>query len=298
MGSSQRRPHRPVSGASQGANSQVMRQQIAPWAGFILSRPGEVWVPGTSIPGEAGSQPGPLLVNLCGRPETAGFSHPHRWTSDGCQPALLPRDTTTLYRDDRRGLAATADRRATCGNPPRAVYTAKEAKRLTPWAARSPPPGPGGNMGYQREPRTPLSASPKVTITIPMTCIVNISFARSGFHQLSAHAGQGPALQPRDVHLGEADPGRDGVLVQVLKERSTITSRSSSGRVDTRPGRASKSSGSSLAAGATTSSPSEPSSSLPTGWSSDTPHGGCPRPPTRPGPPLRPCPAARPARWW
>ena len=32
-------------------------------------------------------------------------------------------------------------------------------------------------MGYQREPRTPLSASPKVTITIQMTCIVNISLA-------------------------------------------------------------------------------------------------------------------------
>ena len=56
-------------------------------------------------------------------------------------------------------------------------------------------------MGYQREPRTPLSASPKLTITIPMTCIANISLARSRFHQLSAHAGQGPALQPRDVHL-------------------------------------------------------------------------------------------------
>jgi hypothetical protein len=108
----------------------VMRQQIAPWAEFILSRPGEVWVPGASIPGEAGSQPGPLLVNLCGRPETAGFSHPHRWTSDGCQPALVPGDTTTLVRDDR-GLAATADRGATWGNPPRAVYTAKEAMRLT-----------------------------------------------------------------------------------------------------------------------------------------------------------------------
>ena len=73
-------------------------------------------------------------------------------------------------------------------------------------------------MGTSASPRTPLSASPKLTITIPMTCIANISFARSRFHQLSAHAGQGPALQPRDVHLGEADPGRDGVLVQVLKE--------------------------------------------------------------------------------
>src|SRR5215218_8596250 len=120
----------PSAAQAKAPTSQVMRQQIAPWAGSILSRPGEVWVPGTSIPGEAGSQPGPLLVNLCGRPETAGFSHPHRWTSDGCQPALLPRDTTTLYRDDRRELAATADRRATCGTPPRAVYTAKEAKRL------------------------------------------------------------------------------------------------------------------------------------------------------------------------
>jgi hypothetical protein len=62
-------------------------------------------------------------------------------------------------------------------------------------------------MGYQRKPRTPLSASPKVTITIQMTCIVNISFARSGLHQLGAHADQGPALQPRDVHLGVAGLG-------------------------------------------------------------------------------------------
>src|SRR5512133_2484381 len=66
-------------------------------------------------------------------------------------------------------------------------------------------------------PRIPPRASPRVTSTIHMTCIAN-SLARSGFHQLSAHAGQGPALQPRDVHLGEADPGRNGVLMQVLKE--------------------------------------------------------------------------------
>jgi hypothetical protein len=45
-------------------------------------------------------------------------------------PALVPGDMTTLVRDDR-GLAATADRGATWGNPPRAVYTAKEAMRLT-----------------------------------------------------------------------------------------------------------------------------------------------------------------------
>src|SRR5829696_9080161 len=103
MGSSQRRPHRPVSAPAETPTSQVLSQQIAPWAGFILSRPGEVWVPGASIPGEAGSQPGPLLVNLCGRPETASFSHPHRWTSDGCQPALPPSDTTR-----RPSLAMTA----------------------------------------------------------------------------------------------------------------------------------------------------------------------------------------------
>jgi hypothetical protein len=41
---------------------------------------------------------------------------------------------------------------------------------------------------------------------------------RSGFHQLGTHPGQGTALQPRDVHLGAADPGRDFVLVQVLEE--------------------------------------------------------------------------------
>jgi hypothetical protein len=44
------------------------------------------------------------------------------------------------------------------------------------------------------------------------------SFGRSRFDQLGAHAGQSPALQPRDVHLREADPGRDLVLVQVLEE--------------------------------------------------------------------------------
>src|SRR4029453_12395100 len=37
-------------------------------------------------------------------------------------------------------------------------------------------------------------------------------------HQLSAHSGQGPALQGGDVHLGEADPGRDGVLIQLMEE--------------------------------------------------------------------------------
>jgi hypothetical protein len=41
---------------------------------------------------------------------------------------------------------------------------------------------------------------------------------RSGFHQLGTHPGQGTALQPGDVHLGAADPGRDFVLVQVLEE--------------------------------------------------------------------------------
>jgi hypothetical protein len=66
-------------------------------------------------------------------------------------------------------------------------------------------------------PRIPASASPRVTITIHMTCTAT-SLARSRLHQLSAHAGQGPALQAGDVHLGEADPGRDGVLVQLMEE--------------------------------------------------------------------------------
>ena len=66
-------------------------------------------------------------------------------------------------------------------------------------------------------PRIPPRASPRVTSTIHMTCIATSS-ARSGFHQLGAHAGQGAALQPGDVHLGEADPGRDLVLVQIVEE--------------------------------------------------------------------------------
>src|SRR5918994_3627196 len=45
----------PSAAQAEAPTSQVMRQQIAPWAGFILSRPGEVWVPGASIPGEAGA---------------------------------------------------------------------------------------------------------------------------------------------------------------------------------------------------------------------------------------------------
>ena len=134
------------------------------------------------------------------------------------QPALLPRDTTTLYRDDRGGLAATADRHATWVTPPRALYTAKEAVRLTPWLRDHRRLVQAATCVSSASPRTPLSASPKLTITIAMTCIANISLARSRFHQLSAHAGQSPALQPRDVHPGEADPGRDGVLVQLLEE--------------------------------------------------------------------------------
>jgi hypothetical protein len=54
-------------------------------------------------------------------------------------------------------------------------------------------------MPDQREPQDAAERQPQVTITIQMTCIANISLARSRFHQLSAHAGQGPALQPRDV---------------------------------------------------------------------------------------------------
>ena len=73
-------------------------------------------------------------------------------------------------------------------------------------------------MGTSASPRTPLSASPKVTITIPMTCIANISFARSKFHQLSAHAGQGPALQPRDVHLEKPTLAAMVSWSKVLKE--------------------------------------------------------------------------------
>ena len=55
---------------------------------------------------------------------------------------------------------------------------------------------------------------------IHLTCIARTFLARSrsGFHQLGAHAGQGPALEAGHVHLGEADPGRDLVLVQVLEE--------------------------------------------------------------------------------
>jgi hypothetical protein len=50
-------------------------------------------------------------------------------------PRFFLRDTTTLGRDDRRGLVATADRRATWVTRHGAVYTAKETVRLTPWAA-------------------------------------------------------------------------------------------------------------------------------------------------------------------
>ena len=41
---------------------------------------------------------------------------------------------------------------------------------------------------------------------------------RPGLHQLDTHAGQGPAQQPRHVHLRVADPGRDGALVEVVEE--------------------------------------------------------------------------------
>ena len=66
-------------------------------------------------------------------------------------------------------------------------------------------------------PRIPPRARPRLTSTIHMTCIATSS-ARSRFHQLGAQAGQGPALQPGDVHLGEADLGRDLVLVQIVEE--------------------------------------------------------------------------------
>ena len=69
-----------------------------------------------------------------------------------------------------------------------------------------------------------------------MACIVNISFARSGLHQLGAHAGQGPALQPRDVHLGVADLGRNLVLIQVVEEPQHDHLPLSSGRAATSPG--------------------------------------------------------------
>jgi hypothetical protein len=35
---------------------------------------------------------------------------------------------------------------------------------------------------------------------------------------LGAHAGQSATLEPADVHLGEADPGSDRILIQVLEE--------------------------------------------------------------------------------
>jgi NADP-dependent 3-hydroxy acid dehydrogenase YdfG len=39
-----------------------------------------------------------------------------------------------------------------------------------------------------------------------------------GLDQLGAHAGQGATLEPGDVHLRAADPGRDLILVQVVEE--------------------------------------------------------------------------------
>ena len=82
---------------------------------------------------------------------------------------------------------------------------------------KSPAPGPGGYLGYHREPQDSAESQARLTSTIHMTCIATSS-ARSGFHQLGAHAGQGAALQPGDMHLGEADPGRDLVLVQIVEE--------------------------------------------------------------------------------
>src|SRR5215211_8639444 len=82
---------------------------------------------------------------------------------------------------------------------------------------KSPAPGPGGTWVITASPRTPPRARPRLTSTIHMTCIATSS-ARSRFHQLGAQAGQGAALQPGDVHLGEADPGCDLILVQVLEE--------------------------------------------------------------------------------
>jgi hypothetical protein len=65
-------------------------------------------------------------------------------------------------------------------------------------------------------PRIPLSTSTMVIITIHMTASPHLR--QLGLYQLRAHAGQGPALQAGDVHLGEADLGSDLILVQVLEE--------------------------------------------------------------------------------
>src|SRR5215207_621386 len=90
-----------------------MRQQIAPWAEFILSRPGEVWVPGASIPGELGTNRVlSWLTCVGGRKPPASATRIAGLAMDA-SPRFFLRDTTTLVRDDRRGLAATADRRAT-----------------------------------------------------------------------------------------------------------------------------------------------------------------------------------------
>jgi hypothetical protein len=83
---------------------------------------------------------------------------------------------------------------------------------------KSPAPGPGGYLGYHREPQDPAEGQPQGDQHHPHDLHCHHLLARSGFHQLSAHAGQGPALQPGDMHLGEADPGRDLVLVQILEE--------------------------------------------------------------------------------
>src|SRR5215218_5414387 len=82
-----------------------------------------------------------------------------------------------------------------------------------------------------------------------------------------------------------------------LKNRSRMTSRSSSGRAATRPGKASRSSGSSLAPAAAIRSPSDTSPSSPTGWSRDTSR-RLPAAASPPGPPPPLSQAARPARWW
>jgi hypothetical protein len=64
----------------------------------------------------------------------------------------------------------------------------------------------------------------------------------SGLHQLGAPPGQGPARLSRHLHLGVAEPGRDGVLVQVWKDRRTMTWCSSSGSPTIRSVSASRSS--------------------------------------------------------
>jgi hypothetical protein len=69
----------------------------------------------------------------------------------------------------------------------------------------------------QREPEDPAERQPDADHHHPQD-LDDHFFARSGLYQLGAHAGQRPAKQPRDVHLGAADLGRGGVLFQLLEE--------------------------------------------------------------------------------